>query len=423
MDSATVQPSELQQHWRLLVAATVGMALGMPTLALFSIGIFAPIFSKEFGWPFAAIMGGLMFASVLILAVGPWVGRVIDKRGARSVAVLSLGGLGLGYMTFGLASGSLVQYYLSWLLFAVLGMGATAISFSHAINERFSRQRGIALGITLAGSGIYAVLVKVLGTWLIAAIGWRMTMGAIGALPLLVGIPLVLWGFPRRGAVAAAARQGGRGEAGIEHTGLSARSAFRNRAFWLIALAFVPIALANGAPLPNMENILKTLRIGAAEVVQVTSLIGLSILVGRVAGGWLIDHFWAPAVASILLVCAAGGCLILAQDHVSMAQAALAVVLLCVAAGMEFDLLAFLIARYIGVRSYGTVYSVLFGMFAIGAGGGPALLARAFDVTGSYASGLVACGAGLALATIPLLLLGAYPQFTGATGATGDRHS
>jgi MFS family permease len=422
VDISAVAHSELRQHWRVLLAATVGVAFGMPTLALFSIGIFAPVFAKEFNWPFASIMGGLFMSSILILLVGPAVGRIIDTKGPRAVSAWSLAGLGLSYMTFALGTGSIVQYYASWFIFSMFGMGATAISFSHAINSRFSRQRGLALGIALSGSGIYAALIKVAGASLMAATDWRLTMAAIGLLPIVIGVPVALWGLPRDGTTHA---HGPVSEADVTSAGLNARAAFKNRAFWLIALAFAPIAIANGAPMPNMENILRSLNLQPTQIVQLTSLIGISILVGRVGAGWLIDRIWAPAVAAVLLVLAASGCVLLSSGSTTYVHAALAVCFLCLAAGMEFDLLAFLIAKYIGVRSYGVVYGVLFGVFAIGAGSGPAILGRVFDVTGSYTSGLVACGAALAVSAVPLLLLGRYPKWSDlasneATPASGS---
>ena len=52
----------------------------------------------------------------------------------------------------------------------------------------------------------------------------------------------------------------------------------------------------------------------------------------------------------------------------------IAIVLLGVAAGVEYDLLAYLVSRYFGVRSYARIYGALYALFC-GAGFGPAPLA------------------------------------------------
>ena len=394
--------------------STIGSGVGFPPLAFFTIGIFAPIFSRTFGWPFASIMGGLLVTAAVILLGGPMVGYVIDRHGPRKVAAVSSAALGLSYISLAFSNGSLALYYASWTLMAVTGLGATVMSFTHAINSAFVVRRGLALGITLAGSGVFALLVKPFAYWAIDFCGWRASLVFIGLLPLLIGAPLVLWGFPRHRARAMTLA------AQPQKNGLTLRAAFRTRAFWLIAAAFLPISFANGAPMPNMENILRTARLGPAEVVQLTSLIGVAIVVGRLTGGWLVDRIWAPLVGAGLLVCAALGCFILSQGQVGFYPACAAVLLLSLSAGVEFDLLSYLIARYVGVRSYGTVFSVLFGIFAIGGGGGPPLLGHAFDASGSYSGGLRVCAVSLLIAGGVLLALGRYPDFAATEEATAS---
>ena len=401
--------SELRANWRLLLATTLGSSFGMPTLAYFSIGVFAPIMAAEFGWSFASIMGGLFLTAVVILLCGPIIGAIVDRYGARSVIAASLVGLSIGYTSLALSGGSIYLYYASWAWMAVTGIGATAISFTHAVNSAFVVRRGMALGITLAGSGIFAVWVKPFAHWAIEHFGWRATIVIIGALPLLIGVPVVLWGLRSRRESAATSRQALSTVAPAP--GLTVKAALRKPAFWLLLLAFVPISFANGAPLPNMENILRTLRLSPGEIVELTSLIGVSLVVGRIAGGWLVDRIWAPLVGSIMLTAAALGCWLLAQASVTHREALAAVMFLSVAAGVEYDLLAYLIARYMGMRSYGALYSIAFGLFAIGAGAGPSVLGHAFDASATYAQGLLVCGALLIFSALVLLTLGRYPRF------------
>jgi predicted MFS family arabinose efflux permease len=94
---------------------------------------------------------------------------------------------------------------------------------------------------------------------------------------------------------------------------------------------------------------------------------------------------------------------------VSQGEAMAAILLLGFAGGVEGDLLSYLIARYLGVRSYGAVYGTIFGLFALGAGAGPALIGYAYDQLGSYSQILVTCALLLVLAATLLLALGRYP--------------
>jgi predicted MFS family arabinose efflux permease len=395
--------SEIRDGWRCLLSALVGTALGAPTLPFYTIGIFAPILAGEFGWSLAVIFGGLLLNTVVLLMGGPIVGHLVDRLGARIVAAVSLAGLGVGYAAFALSSASIVQYYATWAFLAVVSLGSTSISFTRAINSTFSVRRGLALGIALSGIGLCALIMKPLAGWLLEWVGWRMTILTIGLMPILVGTPIVLWGMPRRTASSASIMQ--------DHLApsLTLREAVRTRTFAILVCSFVIIAFANGAPIPHLENILRSTGLAAQQVLALTSVIGVAVIAGRLVGGWILDHVWAPIAGVAVASAAAVGCWLLSQQSLEPREAITAIVLLGFCGGVEGDLLSYLIVRYFGVRSYGAVYGTIFGLFALGAGAGPSLIGYAYDRLGTYSQILTACALLLLLAAALLLSLGRYP--------------
>jgi predicted MFS family arabinose efflux permease len=406
---AIEQRSELGAGWRLLLAAMLGMGFGFPSLAFNTIGIFAPVLAQNFGWSFGSILGALSLTPVALILCGPLVGYLVDRHGARTIAALSLAGLGASYISLAFSGGSLAQYYVSWIAMAVLGMGSTPIVFTRAINASFVKRRGLALGIALAGIGLSTLLAKPLAAWLQQSVGWRGAIVALGLLPLVIGTPIVLWGMPTRAA--GSSRLQNRGSpAEISNTGLTVQEALRSRAFWTLILAFVPMAFALAAPLPNMENILRSSRLEASQIVVLTSLIGATMVAGRLLGGWLLDQAWAPLIGAIFLLPAAFGIWALSQDGLTAREAMVAIVLIGFASGLEVDLLPYLVARYIGVRSYGVVYGIIFGLFAIGPSVGPGLLGHAYDRAGSYSQALQVCAVLTIISACLLVTLGRYPD-------------
>ncbi|CAH1668760.1 putative MFS family arabinose efflux permease [Chelatococcus asaccharovorans] len=403
--------SEFRKGWHLVAVGLLGVALGMPGLPFYTIGIFAPIFAKEFGWLFANIFGGLAIMTAAMLFVGPFAGMLIDKFGARRVAPASLLFLGASYMTLAASNGSLVLYYMSWTAIAVFGLGATPVAFTQAVNSAFVKRRGLALGIVLAGTGLFAFAVKPLAQLLVDEASWRVAILAMGAMPALIAAPAVLWGFARMGNRNAA---GGVGTTPRVADGMTVREVIRSRPFWLLAAVFVPMSLAVAAPLPNIENILRSLRLSRPEIVQLASMVGASILIGRIMGGLLIDRFWAPAVGCTVLAMGAVACFSLSLDAVSFVPAFAAIMLLGLTAGIEYDLMAYLVARYLGMRSYGTAYATLFGIFAVGAGLGPSLFGYVFDRTGTYSGILEICALLLVADAVVILFLGPYPSHRSA---------
>jgi MFS family permease len=398
--------AEFRNGWRLVLAGLLGTALGMPAIPFYTIGVFAPIFAEEFGWSFATIFGGLSLLAGSVLIVGPFFATLIDRFGARLVASVSLPCLGLSYMTLAASNGSIGQYYLSWLAIAIFGLGATPVVFTRVINSAFEERRGLALGIVLSGAGLFAFVVKPLAQLLIETGGWRVAILVVGAMPVLIACPMVLWGF-----AGLRSRNVGAGPAISEASdGMTAREAFRSRYFWLLAIVFVPMSLAIAAPLPNIENILRSLRLSSGEVVQLASLVGIAAVSGRLLGGVLVDRFWAPAVGTVILTLGAAACLILSLDHVSFSMACIAILLLGLTSGVEFDLMAYLVARYLGMRSYATTYATLYGIFVVGAFVGPSLFGYAFDSTGTYSGILKARALLLIGGAATILFLGPYPM-------------
>ena len=122
-----------------------------------------------------------------------------------------------------------------------------------------------------------------------------MAYGVLGLLPILIAFPVAYFLFrdtdTHPEAPVRSARPGG----------LTLREALRGWRFWLLFFSFLPVSMALSGPVPNMENMLSKGGMDAATVVMLTPLIGLSAMVGRLAGGWLLDRFWAPAVGFILL--------------------------------------------------------------------------------------------------------------------------
>ena len=193
--------------------------------------------------------------------------------------------------------------------------------------------------------------------------------------------------------------------------GLTVREALRDRRFWIMTFAFLLIAFALTAPTPNLENILRTQKFSLAEIGSITAGFGLSVIAGRIAGGWLLDRFWAPGCALGILILPMIGSYMLSRPEVDASHAALAVVTLGLGAGFEFDLLAYLIARYFGRRAYGMIYGTFYTVIAFGGGMGPVIYGRVFDATGRYDAALLSGIGCLLVGSMSLLAMGRYPRW------------
>lgn len=405
---------EFRYGWPVVVSSALGIALGMSPLPFYTIGVFAGPLAAEFGWAIGEIMSALAVFTLVAMASSPLVGWLTDRLGVRRVVLTSITLFSLSFMAFALNNGSRTLYLGLWGLLAFAGAGTLPITFTRAVSNWFNEKRGLALGIALIGTGISGALAKVLAGWLIEHYGWRMAYVGIGALPLLIALPVAFALFrdvdDPKAAKRAAAMQAHRtasGTAGGAY-GLSLGQALRDWRFWLLAAVFVPLSFAIGGPIPNLETLLDTKGFSRDQAVILASVIGYSVLVGRLLGGYLLDHIWAPLLACVMLMAPAASMILFQLAEPSYAQAMLAVVLLGVAAGIEYDLIAYLVSRYFGIRSYGAIYGILYAFFALGAGFGPAVYGRVLDETGSYDLALHGSMYAFIVCSLALLALGRY---------------
>ncbi|MFY8094680.1 MAG: MFS transporter [Niveispirillum sp.] len=397
--------SEFSQGWKVVVASALGIGTGLSPIPFYTIGVFVAPLTAEFGWAVDQIMFSLIIMTLGAVVMGPIAGMLADRFGVRPVVLASVALFGLTLAGFALSNGSLTLFYVNWMLMSALGAGTLPITWTRAVSNWFNTHRGLALGLSLLGTGLFGAGAKLYANYLIGEFGWRTAYIGLALLPLLLSLPTAYFLF--RDTTDAKAKGAPVRQA---HRGLTLRQAMKGYRFWLLAIAFIPISFAVGGPIPNMERIFTSKGIDVQQAVQIASIIGPSVIAGRIIGGWLIDRIWAPGVAFVILSLPAIACWLLTGDATTPIVATFAVILIGFAAGVEYDMLAFLVSRYYGMRAYGAIYGLVYGFFAIGAGFGPYVFGRIFVQTGSYDQALFVGAVVLLTGAASLLLLGRYPD-------------
>jgi len=407
-DARGTGSGEFARGWTVLAASMIGIGCGLAALPFYTFGIFAPHLVQEFGWSLGQIMAGLTITTLAVIIAAPAAGVLCERYGTRPVAVISLALFGLSYLSLATLNGSLVQFYVTWGVAAAGGAGTLPITFTRTVNRWFDKHRGLALGLAMMGTGLFGIICKPLLAWVIAGHGWRAGYLVLGALPLLVAIPVTLALFrePSETGIGSGKAQA------APLTGFTRGEALRQWRFWLIGLILVPLSFALAGTPPNLEPILIDKGLDAATIVKLTPLIGLASITGRLVGGWLLDRFWAPAVAFVILSLPVVSCLILAGGALAPAQAALAIFLVGFALGIEYDVIAYLTSRYFGMRSYAAIYGLFYVCFSTGAGFAPLAFGLIRDSAHDFGPALLTCAIILPLSAVGFLFLGRYPRFS-----------
>jgi predicted MFS family arabinose efflux permease len=394
--------SELRRGWKLLLAANLGFALGLAPVPAFTIGMFAPHLMSAFGWRQSEILAGMSVMTFTVLLASPLASLVAERVGVRRVAIVSLILFGLVYTSFSLSNGSLPLYYAQWFLLAMVGAGTLPATWTRTVNQAFDLWKGLALGIAATGGGLSGALLKPLTATLIENFGWRGAYVGIGLLPVMIAAPVALFFFrdvePARGDPTPA-RSG---------SGLTLRDASRTAQLWIIMIALSIACFSITGIILNLETLLHVSGASHDKVVQLASFIGISSVVGRLVGGWLLDQIWAPAAGCIVLCLAALGCWVLSLEGAAYLPDLLGIALVGFALGVELDLLSYLTARYFGMKRYAAIFGILFAVYFAAGGLGPFVFGWMFDRSGSYELILRVAGGMLAASAVSLLALGRY---------------
>jgi MFS family permease len=94
-DIAVTKAKELVAGWRDLAVATLGVACGIPAYTPVS-SLFFRVLVKQFGWSATAAAASLIALPLTGLCL-PVAGTIIDRFGARRVAMVSIILLALSY--------------------------------------------------------------------------------------------------------------------------------------------------------------------------------------------------------------------------------------------------------------------------------------------------------------------------------------
>lgn len=398
------QPSEFRRGWSIVLAAMVGAGCGVGALPFYTLGVFILPVQEALDTSRAGVQGAWLAVSLVNAVLSPFVGAMVDRIGGRTVGLFGLIGLGFGLMSVAVIAQSLIGFYLAAILFALLGSGTSPVTWTRIVNGWFDRNRGLALGLTLMGTGIAGALAPSYAAWAVSTYGWKLGYVALGLLPLVIALPIVALFFREAEKSPAVATK----MAHPSQDGVDLGTALSDWRFWLLIAAFFGISIGVGGGVVNLVPILRDSGFDSQSAATIAGLIGISVMIGRLGAGFLIDRFWAPGVAAVMLSLPAVSCFILMQDEITRSEAAVAAVILGLAAGAEFDIIAYLTVKYFGLKHYGKLYGVQFGSLTIAAGGAPLLYGWVFDQTGSYAPILTVAAALFVIGAVSLLALGPY---------------
>ncbi len=383
--------------WLLVAAAFVTMAIGVNARTAFSL-LFPPILA-EFDWDRGVTSGVFSFGFLVSAIVTPIVGRAIDRRGPRVVVETGVILLGSGLLLATLAE-SIWQLYAT--LGVLVGAGANLLGYtaqSMFLPNWFVRRRGLALGIAFSGVGVGSMLLLPSLQAVIDRDGWRTACWTLGALVLVVLVPLNLL-LKRRPEDAGLEPDGVR--RGHRVTAVRRKLTVVDRAwaaqewtlrrglgtlrFWWITLGYFCGMFAWYAVQIHQTKYLIETGFTPMHAAWALGLVSMVAIPGQIAFGHVSDRIGREWVWGI--GCAGFALCYLALIALPYAPGSLLLYAAVIAQGtLGYSLTSVLgpiVAEIFEGPNYGAIFGTIMLASIVGGAVGPWATGVLFDVTGSY---------------------------------------
>jgi len=397
--------AEWRAYWPIVLAAMGGYAAS--TITTYSSQVFIQPLQQEFGWTRGQIASGHSIAAMAGVLFAPFTGFFVDKFGPRRLGIAAVIAICIATALFSLTGPQIWMWRALWLPMAFAIILIQPSVWTAAVTSVFAAGRGLALAVLLCGGSIASMVTPQLSNLLIEELGWRMAFIGLGLFWATLTLPLIYFCFSSAldrqrlsaGPKAAPVRRGS-----IWQTGMVSRRYIQ------LLLGGVCIAGVVVTLVTSLVPVLSSNGLTRAQALNLTPLVGISAIVGRLSVGALLDRWNGRFLAALAVSLPVIGVLLLILYPGSATMAALAVLIFGLSFGAELDILAYLTSRYFDVAHFGLLFGTIAGFIGLAAGNGPWALQSVFDSQSSYLPALWAMIPICIFAALLFLLLGPYPQ-------------
>ncbi|TGD72517.1 MFS transporter [Mangrovimicrobium sediminis] len=398
--------------WILVVVLLLLVSIGMGT-TMYMYSLVAGAVGEEFSAGRLTLMAGSTGMLLVMGLLSPTLGRLLDRVSSRWILVVGSIVMGLGFLWVAFSS-NVWMVVASYILLISVGAATLSLLATATLLTRwFVRYRGLAIGIAALGTQFGGFFYPPLFAATMEAHDWRVAVGAMGVLIMVMG-PLLTWlfvvdrpalkGLTPLGGEAAAPTPPAEETSPVAPATVGFARLLGQRNFWLIVL----IA---GAGMATNTTLLANLSLFAVDmgepVVRGAFLVSLVALLGVFASpflGWLSDTINIKLVVAIMTLSLAAACLLfnLARSYDMLLLAA---VFMGIGGGGVFPIYASLVGHLYDTRVYGEVLGSTTLLNSIIAASAPLFAGWVFDVTGSYQALFLTLMIALVVFTVAILLL------------------
>jgi len=373
------EEADTREGWKVVAATHVLTAVTFG--AAYSFSATFPGLAAEFSASRGETALVFSISAFLFYSLGAIAGPLADRRSPRSLVMLGLAAMILGYIGASRA-GSLLSLYI-WYGFGVgFGIGLSYVPALGVVQSWFIRKRSQASGIATAGLGLGTLILPFAVGQALPSIGWRGCFVALACVFAGLGLPAAMFIRKRRDNTSRPSVRDGHADA---------LALWRDSRFCLFYIVLILSSFCTFIPYVHIVAAAQDMGLSIQDGTALVGLIGVGNVIGRFFLAGLGDRLGRRRLLASLTFAVAGSFALWASAT-GMIQLALFALMFGMSYGGCVGLYPAVAADLFGTRRIGAVLGYLYTAVGIAALIGPTAAGFIFDRTGSYFGPIVASG-------------------------------
>ena len=359
----------------------------------YSISVFINAYNQEFGYSSTLISSGYSIATTISGLSLIFMGRAVDRFGARRMMMVAGVMLGLSALYNSFVA-NIVMIFIGFFLLRYFGQGSLTLIPNALVPQWFEKKRAFSISLAGIGNLLATLSIPAFNYFMINAIGWQQAW-RVWSIILLVGfVPLVYLfvvnrpediGIPMENDLANGDQDAVKASlVKMEKESFTLKEALKTKEFWFAGIiGMIPSMFTTGITFHffSMMNLRGVSNDHAAIII---GLVALPAFIMPFIARLVIDRYPVNYVFSVTLVFMILSMLWLAFTVNSAFTATLFILFYGTAVAVQGVALNVLWPNYFGRLYLGSIRGSATVFMVLGSALGPLPFGVAYDLTGGY---------------------------------------